>query len=50
MVSEACPGKNKHEFKSTDVRSQWKNPILNVKIMSYSFGVGSWTVIATIVD
>lgn len=26
------------------------NPILNVKIMNYSFGVGSWTVKATIVD
>lgn len=50
MVSETCPAKKQTWIQDHRCEMPMANPILNVKIMNYSFGVGSWTGIATIVD
>lgn len=50
MVSETCPVKKQTWIQEHRCEMPMANPILNVKIMHYSFGVGSWTGIATIVD
>lgn len=50
MVSETCLVKKQTWIQEHRCEKPMANPILNVKIMNYSFGVGSWTVIATTVD
>lgn len=44
------PGKKQTWIQEHRCEMPMANPILNVKIMNYSFGVGSWTVIATRVN
>lgn len=44
------PGKKQTWIQEHRCEMPMANPILNVKIMNYSFGIGSWTVIATRVD